>query len=293
MESGTAAQPQSQPTCLVSWVRGPFTILTDAAETKTAPSPTRRSAEVRASVASTCLGVTRPSPPRARSASFATRTPTPTPDPDAGWPTPRRPTRHGRSRSSRGGSRRCPQTSRTPTTSRLQATSKTRNTPLPPSIRLEKRRTAHRRPLDPPLATTTPPWQRSQPPRRQGLPLLKTQVSTTTSTSFHHVSIKVLNPALAPGVDTELDQNVPSFILVASLRSQITDLTSQVTSLNSKLVSSYTRIGDFEDDLHDRADEVTRLKARVAALEKSKGDWEREIEVGGWVEKVRTRLGQL
>ena len=75
---------------------------------------------------------------------------------------------------------------------------------------------------------------------------------------------------------------------MASLRSQITDLTSQVTSLNSKLVSSYTRIGDLDDDLHDRADEVKHLRLRVQALERSKESWEREIEGGGWVERVRS-----
>lgn len=75
-------------------------------------------------------------------------------------------------------------------------------------------------------------------------------------------------------------------MLVAALRSQITDLTSQVTSLNSKLVSSYTRIGDLDDDLHDRTDEVSHFKLRVAELERSKESWEREIEVGGWVERV-------
>ncbi|KAK4704535.1 Rab guanine nucleotide exchange factor SEC2, partial [Phenoliferia sp. Uapishka_3] len=90
-----------------------------------------------------------------------------------------------------------------------------------------------------------------------------------------------------PVQDADLDPNAPSFILVASLRSQITDLTSQVTSLNSKLVSSYTRIGDLDDDLHDRTDEVTHFKARVAALEKNQSTWQKEIEVGGWVERVR------
>lgn len=84
----------------------------------------------------------------------------------------------------------------------------------------------------------------------------------------------------------EMDANTPSFLLVASLRSQITDLSSQVTSLNSKLVSSYTRIGDLEDDLHDATDDVVRLRARVNQLEQERVKWEKEIEVGGWVERV-------
>lgn len=75
-------------------------------------------------------------------------------------------------------------------------------------------------------------------------------------------------------------------MLLASLRSQITDLSSQVTSLNSKLVRSYTQIGDLEDDLHDVKTEDQRLKSRLTALEADKKRWEREIEGGGWVERV-------
>lgn len=87
--------------------------------------------------------------------------------------------------------------------------------------------------------------------------------------------------------DSEVDLTSPSFILVATLRSQITDLTSQVTSLNSKLVTSYTRIGDFEDDMHDAQEREAQLKAKIVALEKDKVTWEQEIERGGWVERVR------
>lgn len=78
----------------------------------------------------------------------------------------------------------------------------------------------------------------------------------------------------------------PSFLLVASLRSQITDLTSQVTSLNSKLVKGYTRIGDLEDELHETVQEGGRLKGKLGELEKDKNVLESEIEGGGWVEKV-------
>jgi len=84
----------------------------------------------------------------------------------------------------------------------------------------------------------------------------------------------------------QIDPNSASFLLLASLRSQITDLTSQVTSLNSKLVKSYTQIGDLEDDLHDVRSEDQRLKAKLTTLEADKARWEREIEGGGWVERV-------
>jgi hypothetical protein len=86
--------------------------------------------------------------------------------------------------------------------------------------------------------------------------------------------------------DSQLDGDSPSFVLVASLRSEITDLTHQVTSLNTKLVSSYTRIGDLEDDLHERVGEETRARQKISALETDKSTWEQEISGGGWVERV-------
>ncbi|KAI5476946.1 GDP/GTP exchange factor Sec2p [Pseudohyphozyma bogoriensis] len=101
--------------------------------------------------------------------------------------------------------------------------------------------------------------------------------------------------ALAASDAVSSDPNSPSFILVAALRSQITDLTSQVTSLNSKLVSSYTRTGDLEDDLHDRIQQGTKLSARVKELEQDKVKWEKEIEKGGWVERnhVQSEMQRL
>lgn len=90
------------------------------------------------------------------------------------------------------------------------------------------------------------------------------------------------------GSDSEPpDLTSPSFLLLASLRSQITDLSSQVTSLNSKLVSSYTKIGDLEDDLHDKTAKANVLKAQTVELEKEKVTWEAEIEGGSWIERVR------
>lgn len=95
-----------------------------------------------------------------------------------------------------------------------------------------------------------------------------------------------ISPTAISGEDLDIDPNSPSFILVAALRSQITDLTSQVTSLNSKLVRSYTSIGDLEDEVHERREGERRAKAKAVELEQDKQRWEREIERGGWVERV-------
>ena len=76
--------------------------------------------------------------------------------------------------------------------------------------------------------------------------------------------------------------------LVAFLRGQITDLTSQVTSLNGKLVKSYTTRGDLEDNLHETKQVEMGLRKRVKELEVDKERWTKEIEQGGWVERVRS-----
>lgn len=73
---------------------------------------------------------------------------------------------------------------------------------------------------------------------------------------------------------------------VAALEARIADLTSQVTSLNAKLVRSFDRIGDLEDDLHEKGRNDSRVQAHVAELERDKTTWEAEMEGGGWVERV-------
>lgn len=60
-------------------------------------------------------------------------------------------------------------------------------------------------------------------------------------------------------------------MVVASLRSQIQDLFSQVSQLNSKLVSSYDRVSDLEDELH-----VTSANLRSTTLKVSKLELELE-----------------
>ncbi|KAF9226012.1 hypothetical protein BS17DRAFT_699193, partial [Gyrodon lividus] len=60
--------------------------------------------------------------------------------------------------------------------------------------------------------------------------------------------------AVSNGVkDDESDEDAAEaqVQVIASLRGQVTDLFSQVTQLNSKLVSSYDRVSDLEDQLHD------------------------------------------
>ncbi|SCV71803.1 BQ2448_4497 [Microbotryum intermedium] len=103
-----------------------------------------------------------------------------------------------------------------------------------------------------------------------------------SSDNLHH---GIDNGSASPTAQDHIDESSPSFMLVASLRAQITDLKSQVTSLNSKLVTSYTRHGDLEDELHDFKARDAVTQKRLQELEQNNKRWEREIEGGGWVER--------
>jgi hypothetical protein len=114
----------------------------------------------------------------------------------------------------------------------------------------------------------------------------------TPSMPSPHVALASASSLVLPLTDPilALDPDVSSVDeLVAMLRGQITDLAGQVTSLNSKLVKSYTQRGEIEDDLHDTQEQEALLKMKVAELERERERWTKEIEAGGWVEKVRAR----
>lgn len=117
--------------------------------------------------------------------------------------------------------------------------------------------------------------------------------SSPPSTTAHPPPAASTSSLHLPRTDSHVDLEEPAASspdeLVAFLRGQITDLTGQVTSLNSKLVKSYTTRGELEDDLHDNEEAVRGLRQRVAHLEQDKVKWDKEIEAGGWVEKVRPR----
>ncbi|KAF8155776.1 hypothetical protein B0H34DRAFT_798897 [Crassisporium funariophilum] len=84
-------------------------------------------------------------------------------------------------------------------------------------------------------------------------------------------------------------------MVISSLRSQVQDLFSQVGQLNNKLVQSYDRVSDLEDDLH-----VAKARARNSSLKISQLELERTqhlsaLNTGLLVEKshVTTELNRL
>ncbi|RPD61345.1 hypothetical protein L227DRAFT_524503 [Lentinus tigrinus ALCF2SS1-6] len=81
-------------------------------------------------------------------------------------------------------------------------------------------------------------------------------------------------PAGANGEDTRLqphnsDPDAQAMV-IESLRNQVQDLFSQVSQLNNKLVRSYDRVSDLEDELH-----VTSANLRQATLQISQLELER------------------
>ncbi|GAA5920414.1 hypothetical protein JCM6882_004863 [Rhodosporidiobolus microsporus] len=113
-------------------------------------------------------------------------------------------------------------------------------------------------------------------------PVAAASTAPTASTSSLNLALNDAQQDLEP-----LAANSVEF--VASLRGQITDLTSQVTSLNSKLIKAYQTRGELEDDLHEKLNSEIALKQRVAELENDKRKWAKEIEAGGWVEKTHVQ----
>ncbi|KAF8887580.1 hypothetical protein BD779DRAFT_1672710 [Infundibulicybe gibba] len=84
-------------------------------------------------------------------------------------------------------------------------------------------------------------------------------------------------------------------MVISSLRSQIQDLFSQVTQLNSKLVKSYDRVSDLEDDLHVASSNVRASSLKISQLELERTQHLSALNTGLLVEKahVTAELNRL
>lgn len=83
--------------------------------------------------------------------------------------------------------------------------------------------------------------------------------------------------------------------VIDSLRSQIQDLFSQVSQLNNKLVKSYDRVSDLEDQLHVTSDNLRNTTLKVSQLELERAQHLSALSTGLLVEKdhVTTELTRL
>lgn len=84
-------------------------------------------------------------------------------------------------------------------------------------------------------------------------------------------------------------------MVITSLRSQIQDLFGQVTDLNGKLVKSYDRVSDLEDDLHISSSNVRSSSLKIAQLELERTQHLSALNTGLLVEKshVTSELNRL
>lgn len=92
-----------------------------------------------------------------------------------------------------------------------------------------------------------------------------------------------------------MDSDDAQLQLIASLRTQIQDLFSQVTQLNGKLVKSYDRVSDLEDDLHVASSNLRASSVKISQLELERTQHLSALNTGLLVEKshVTTELTRL
>ncbi|KAJ7269602.1 hypothetical protein C8J57DRAFT_1322503 [Mycena rebaudengoi] len=74
-------------------------------------------------------------------------------------------------------------------------------------------------------------------------------------------------------------------LVISSLRLQIQDLFSQVTQLNGKLVKSYDRVSDLEDDLHMASATARQASLKISQLELERTQHLSALNTGLLVEK--------
>ena len=84
-------------------------------------------------------------------------------------------------------------------------------------------------------------------------------------------------------------------LVISSLRSQVQDLVSQVTELNNKLVKSYDRVSDLEDDLHVTSSSLRSSSVKISQLELERSQHLSALNTGLLVEKshVTSELTRL
>lgn len=106
-------------------------------------------------------------------------------------------------------------------------------------------------------------------------------------------------PGGANGEDTRLqprssDPDAQAMV-IESLRTQVQDLFSQVSQLNNKLVRSYDRVSDLEDELHVTSSNLRQATIKVSQLELERTQHLSALSTGLLVEKshVTTELTRL
>ncbi|KAI0315718.1 hypothetical protein OF83DRAFT_1130675 [Amylostereum chailletii] len=96
----------------------------------------------------------------------------------------------------------------------------------------------------------------------------------------HHNAHSETGSKRRPSIDRDAQEQV-----ISSLRAQVQDLFSQVTQLNNKLVKSYDRVSDLEDDLHIASSNVRASSIKISQLELERTHHLSALNTGLLVEK--------
>ena len=110
------------------------------------------------------------------------------------------------------------------------------------------------------------------------------------STSNHHASPDPSPPTSevrgkrVPPRRASIDRDAQELV-ISSLRTQVQDLVSQVTELNNKLVRSYDRVSDLEDDLHVTSSTLRTSSVKISELELERSQHLSALNTGLLVEK--------
>ena len=112
-----------------------------------------------------------------------------------------------------------------------------------------------------------------------------------TATTTHHDSAP---PPSAKQRRPSVDKDAQEMV-IESLRTQIQDLISQVSELNNKLVKSYDRVSDLEDDLHVASANSRSSSLKISQLELERTQHLAALNTGLLVEKshVTSELTRL
>ncbi|KAI9065319.1 hypothetical protein FKP32DRAFT_1648068 [Trametes sanguinea] len=106
-------------------------------------------------------------------------------------------------------------------------------------------------------------------------------------------------PTGANGEDTKLQSHNSDpdaqAMVIESLRAQVQDLFSQVSQLNNKLVRSYDRVSDLEDELHVTSANLRQATLKISQLELERTQHLSALSTGLLVEKshVTAELNRL
>lgn len=112
--------------------------------------------------------------------------------------------------------------------------------------------------------------------------------ATSVDDSAPPTTAASVSPTLVGGTlkeDKEVLDDAQAQVIV-SLRAQIQDLISQVTQLNGKLVKSYDRVSDVEDELHIASSSARYNSLKISELEIERAQHLAALNTGLYVEKA-------